>query len=312
MPAKFQKIKSDSVQMNSSPPPQKVDICKNLISQYGTLAPPVVGDFGDGTKSLLYGDSELKALIELKADYAETMVVSIKDKNEANKLSLMLMEMNVAPDAVSEGELIQELIDSGSYNQTGIAVLLNKSVSWVNKRASLVTRLDPAVRGMVSQGLLAPQIAQEIARMPQNTQYEFSSKIINGKMPKSTVERLVSAYNRSGNNDDIKTMILDDPDKAKGLLPEKSVPQKNGLRFTGEGHRQSKPGNNPTFGNVLDSLKDSLAMAAKAVYQVDPTTLMNYRNSLKQLCVDIDDIKKIVATRLESLSFPQGKTADVS
>jgi len=318
MQAKFQRIKSDSVQLNSMPMQQKVDICKTLISQYGTLAPPVVGDI-DGAKTLIYGDCELRAMIELNTDFAETMVVPLKDKAEANKLSLMLMEMKPSPDAVSEGALINELIGNGLYTQAQVASFLNKSVSWVNKRISLVTRLVPALREMVSQKRLSPQTAQEIAKLPEGTQYGFSSKVIDGRLPKSSVESLVSAYCRADCPDDFKKLILDDPSKAVGLLPEKTTRQKGGALHFKHGiqdgknaNQENKPGGqfSPNLEDAIMSLETSLTMVVNAVYQAEPSALMKNERTLKQLFVDANGLMKLIDKVFEEIYFPQGKAAD--
>ena len=307
MSAEFQKIKTDTVKPNSTPITREVDTCKKLIRQYGILAPPIVGDFGDGTKALLYGDCELKAIIELETDYADSMVVPLKDKTEGNKLSLMLMEMRSAPDAVSQGKLIDSLISSGIYTQTEIAGLLSRSVSWVNKRLSLATRLNPAVRDMVSQRLLPPQSAQEIARMPVKVQRDFSAKIVSAKIPKSSVERLVSEYSRAECPDDFRAIILDDPARAVGMIPKKPFRQKESVTIKSNTSMPLGAAANSSLDGAIESCRECLATLASLIYQMESGILLKHNRALKQLYVDIDAALKIIGKTLEVIEFPQGK-----
>ena len=309
MSAKFQKIKSDSIKLQSVVVPQKVDVCKMLISQYGVLAPPVVGDI-DGTKTLIYGDCELSALIELNTDYAEAMVVSLKDKNEANKLSLMLMELKGAPDAVDEGKLINELVASGLYTQSQIAGFLSKSVSWVNKRLSLSTRLSPEVKDMVRQMMLSAQTAQEIARMPLETQHDFSCKVVGSKIPKSSVEKLVSEYSRADCPDDLKSLILDDPFRAMGMISEKPSRQKTTMSTSNPNKKQSTSIDRYELEDVIIFCHTNISTLAGLIYQATSVTLLKNERALKQLFLDIDAIMKIISKNLDEINFPQGKTAE--
>jgi len=307
MSVNLQKIKTDAVRPNSTPSTREIDTCKKLMRQYGILAPPVVGDFGDGTKALLYGDCELKAMIELETDHAESIVVTLKDKTEGDKLSLMLMEMKSIPDAVSQGKLIDSLIDSGEYTQTEIASLLSRSVSWVNKRLSLATRLNPTVRDMVSQRLLPPQSAQEIARMPLEVQQDFSSKIIDAKIPKSLVERLVSEYSRADCSGDFKTIILADPARAVGMIPKKPFTEKETAK--NESNMAKNPGAiaDNGFDGVIESCRASMTTLVELIFQADPSKLLKHERALKQLYSDIDATMKILNRAFEKIGFPQGK-----
>ena len=307
MSAKLQKIKTDSVKPNTMPLSRKVDTCKKLIHQYGVLVPPVVGALDDGTKTLIYGDCELRAMIELENDYADSLVVSLKDKTEGDKLALMLMEVRTSPDTIIQGRLINNLICSRHYTQIEIARLLNRSVSWVSKRLSLVTRLTPAVRDMVFQGMLSPLSAQEIARMPLDIQYDFSSKIIDGNIPKSKLEKLVSAYSRVDCPDNLKTLIIDDPARAIAMIPP---PKKRQKRIASTGTIAAKPTDIPpddAFGGIITACQTNMTTLVGLIFQVKPATILKHERALKQLNVDIDATLKIIGKNLGEIRFPQGK-----
>jgi ParB family chromosome partitioning protein len=302
----------EEVASSSLPLSRSVDTYKNIIRQYGIISPPVIGDFEDGTKALLYGDAELKAMSELQADYAEAILVSLGNKVEGDKLSLMLMDIKSTPDAIEQGKLINNLVDSGQYTQTDVAGLLNRSLSWVNKRLNLITRLIPEVREMVSKRLLSPQSAQEIARMPLEVQQAFSSKIVDGKIPKSTVERLVAEYGKENCRDNFKSLILGDPAKAIEMLPNKSEKKVE---------RQKKESGTETLlhineqtdlGDVIALFNKVLNVLTERTFFAEPETLLKYEKSLKNLLTEIDAISKIIVKRLYKVRFPFGKCAEQS
>jgi ParB family chromosome partitioning protein len=82
---------------------QDLDRCTQVIRQYGLLMPPVVGDFSDGTRMVLSGECEFLALREMGIQSVEAVTVSITEKEEGNKLSLLLSSLKKSPHALSEG-----------------------------------------------------------------------------------------------------------------------------------------------------------------------------------------------------------------
>jgi ParB family chromosome partitioning protein len=189
---------------------QDVERCQQVIREYGVLTPPVVGSFSNGTHVILSGECEFLALRELGIRNVEVVAVPI-DEDEAPKLSLLISSLKKSPNAISEGIMAAELMKSGKYTQFQLAKMLGKSKSWVNKRIGLVTRLNSSVREMVTQKLLCPHSAQEIARLPQELQHEFSTRIVQGGLPKSAVETLVSTYNAPESPTGLKVLILEQP-----------------------------------------------------------------------------------------------------
>lgn len=104
-----------------------------------------------------------------------------------------------------------------------LAEMLGKSTSWVNKRISLVTRLNPAVREMVTMKQLCPHSAQEISRLPQDVQHSFSTKIVSDGLPKSAVETLVAAFNKEDCPPSLKEQILEQPRHVLSKLEQSHV-----------------------------------------------------------------------------------------
>lgn len=191
-----------------------VDRCINIIRQYGLLTPPVVGNLANGSRILLSGECEFMALREMGAKHVEAVTIEIVEKDEGDKISLLLASLKKSPNALSEGILITQLFRSGAYTQFQLAKLLGKSVSWVNKRISLITRLDPAVKELVKQGQLCSHSAQVISRLPIGTQHSFSVAAVREGLPKSSIETLVAAFNSPRCPMEVKKQIVSAPHRA--------------------------------------------------------------------------------------------------
>jgi ParB family chromosome partitioning protein len=207
-----------------------VDRCIKVIRQYGLLTPPVVGSLADGGQLLLSGECEFLALREIGVKSVDAVTVPIKEKNEGDQLSLMLSSLKKSQCALSEGILISRLSKTGGYTQTQIGDLLGKSASWVNKRISLVTRLRPSVQELVTKGLLCPQSAQEIARLPAEVQHCFSIAAAKESVPKSAIGVLVTAYNAPGSSVGLKEQIVKEPRQALAWLADARSVKKIGRR----------------------------------------------------------------------------------
>ena len=190
---------------------QDVERCARVIREYGLLTPPVVGDFPDGTRMVLSGECEFLALREMGVRSVEAVAVPISEEQDSSKLSLLLSSFRKSLNALSEGMLVVHLLKTGQYTQLQVGEMLGKSVSWVNKRISLITRLHPAVRELVTLRQLCPHSAQEIARLPEEIQHAFSTKVVQEGLPKSAVEVLVEAYNKEGCPDSFKEQMLEHP-----------------------------------------------------------------------------------------------------
>lgn len=202
---------------------QDVDRSVHFIREYGLLMPPVIGQLQDGSCKVLSGEREFMALREMGVRTTEAVMVLVGAQEEMDKLSLLLSTLKQAPNPLSEGMLVVQILQAGHYTQVQVGDLLGKSVSWVNKRLTLVTRLHPAVRDLVTQRQLCTHSAQNIAKLPEALQYAFSQKVLLEGLPKSAVEILVSGYNKEGCPASLQTQILESPRHALSLLQENSV-----------------------------------------------------------------------------------------
>jgi len=283
---------------------QDIERCTKVIRQYGLLTPPVVGSFADGTRLLLSGECEFLALREIGIKSVDAVTVPITEENEGDKLSLLLSSLKKSPNALSEGLLIIQMLKTGSYTQSQLGELLGKSVSWVNKRISLVTRLHPAVRDLVTQRQLCPHSAQEIARLPEEVQHAFSVKAIREGLSKSSVEALVAAFNAPNCPDAIKEQIVESPRQT--LLRLSDIRTAKAIR--------PKPANKPFIhaANLKDSLivlRKYMADFAKDLYDAVVEDMNRDRKLLKELRDDTAALLVMLDGRLKQLPFSPGKNA---
>jgi len=203
---------------------QDVGRCAEVIQQYGLLRPPVVGILGDGGQVLLAGECEFLAMREMGAKSVEAVAVPITENGEGDKLALMLSSLKESPCALSEGMLVSRLFKTGRYTQSQLGRMIGKSTSWVNKRISLVTRLEPPVMELVKLGRVCPRSAQEISRLPAWAQHSFSVATVKEGLPKSSVEALVAAFNAPACPDWAREQILTEPRQALARLHDVDSP----------------------------------------------------------------------------------------
>jgi ParB-like chromosome segregation protein Spo0J len=191
-----------------------VERCKAAIEKLGVIHTPVVGTTQGGGRVLLSGQCELTALRELgvrKMDAIEVCVTN--DAGVMAKLSLLLISLKDKPGALCEGLLLKEAVGAG-VPRLEIQCMLGKSASWVSNRISLVTRLDANVYEMVKGGLLDPRSAEEVSRLPAESQFAFAEAAVREGLAKSAIEALVGCYNDESCPGAVKSQILSDPRSA--------------------------------------------------------------------------------------------------
>ena len=192
-----------------------IDRCEKTIREYGGLLTPlVVRALDNGSHMLVSGECELLALQNVGMSTIEAIIVDCENDAEANKLSLLLISLRQSPNPLSEGLILQELLKDGKVNQFQAASLVGKSISWVSKRISLVTRLNKSVVMMVAEKRICSHTAQEIAKLPGEFQQAFAVKVIMDSLPKSAVEKLIAAYNTENISSSLKESILKYPKEA--------------------------------------------------------------------------------------------------
>jgi hypothetical protein len=252
----------------------------------------------------LSGECEFLALREMGVKNVDAVTVPITEENEGDRLSLLLSSLKKSPNALSEGILITRMLGTGSLTQSQLGELLGKSVSWVNKRLCLVTRLHPTVRDLVTQRQLCPHSAQEIARLPDKVQHAFSVKAIREGLPKSSIEALVAAFNAPDCPEAIKAQIIEDPRQMLSRLADirTTVPIRS---------KQSDRPFTPAAGlkQNLIGLRQHMANFAKYLFAMAIEVTGTDRKLLKELRDDTAALLAMLDERLQHFAFSPGKKA---
>jgi ParB family chromosome partitioning protein len=282
---------------------QDVERCARVIREYGLLTPPVVGDFPDGTRLVLSGECEFLALREMGVRSVEAVAVSVLEEQDSSKLSLLLASLRKSPNALSEGMLVAQLLKTGQYTQSQVGEMLGKSVSWVNKRISLITRLHPAVRELVTLRQICPHSAQEIARLPEEMQHPFATKVVQEGLPKSAVEILVETYNKGGCPDSFKEQMLRHPrhalEKVADIRTVKTMHSRK---------EKSIPPSGQTLRNDLVLLLRCISDAERQLGGLDHPALLQQRNLLAQSRDASIRFASLLDFYLKTIDISPGKT----
>ena len=193
-------------------------LCEQSIRRYGLLTPIVLVEKASGELITLSGENELEILREMKVAKADVFVTELKSPSDTCRAILLLSSLKKGLNALSEGLILRELKKTGNFTQKELAASLMKSKSWVSKRLTLAEQLNTNVAEMVLAKQLCPASAQEISRLPEEAQHTFAMEVYTKNIPKSTVERLVSAYANQATPEAVKQEIIQNPSLAAQAL----------------------------------------------------------------------------------------------
>jgi ParB-like chromosome segregation protein Spo0J len=205
-------------------------LCEQSIRQYGLLTPIVLMENPSGELFTLAGENELEILKEMNVARADVFVTRLKDRKDSCKAILLLASLQKGLNPLSEGLVLRELINSGGHTRQELAASLFKSKSWVSKRLSLAEGLSESVAEMVLAKQICPASAQEIARLPRGVQHCFALQVYTKAVPKSVVERLVTAYNAKTTPQAVKREIIKNPELAAERLTPPASKQRAAAR----------------------------------------------------------------------------------
>lgn len=228
MQSKVEEISVEAIQGNNalaiSVGRQELERCERAIREYGLINPLVVRKCELGHYHVVAGECERMILIKTSQTKTQAVVMEGLGELEAKRLALLLLSLRQSTNALSEGLLLKELFHSGKHTQTEIALMLGRSVSWVNKRLALTERLATSVVDLVKDGQLCSHTAQEIARMPRDVQQTFANKVVTERLAKSVVERLVRTYNNPKTPQEVKKSVLENPLTTLSMMAEEEKP----------------------------------------------------------------------------------------
>ena len=266
-----------------------VERCKETIEKLGVVHTPVVGTTKDGNRLLLSGQCGLTALRELGIRKMDAIELDAADDNgNMAKLSLLLISLQDRPGALCEGLLLREAVNSG-VSRMEIQAMIGKSASWVSNRLSLVTRLDGNVYEMVKSGILEPRSAEEIARLPSESQFAFAEMAVRECLAKSAIEQLVAGYNDESCPDVVKTQMLSDPWDALKRMADK--------RRAVNVDRPDQPKANvppDVIGEIIKSARLQIAALRRVLVSISPDETGIYKDALQELETSLIALRSMI------------------
>lgn len=137
-------------------PAQEARLVTSLAA-HGQQSPVLVHVRATGERVLLDGYRRVRALQALAHDLVTAVEVAVPTVD-----ALVLAHRAAAerrPTALEDGWLLRELVDTEQQSQPELGVRLQRSVSWVSRRLSLVRVLPETVQQKVRQGEIPAQAA---------------------------------------------------------------------------------------------------------------------------------------------------------
>jgi ParB/RepB/Spo0J family partition protein len=133
----------------------------SALVEYGQRTPVLVVAVSDAAKPyvLIDGYARVAALRTLGRDLVEALVLPLEEP-EALVFGHRLAAWR-RPSVLEEAWLVRELIEGHGKSQAQLAASLQRSVSWVSRRLSLVRVLPESVQEAVQGGVLCAQAAMK-------------------------------------------------------------------------------------------------------------------------------------------------------
>ena len=193
---------------------------KKVAAAYGNVAPVIVSAPVNGGYLILSGNARVEACIQTGYVEIPAVIACACDDAGQLKLSLMMSAIREEVNALSEGSLINRLINEYGVAPRELVNLLGKSKAWVSKRLTLDQNLAETVKKMVTDGTLYPRSAEEVAKLPMEVQAEFAANAVNCGLNKTEIGLLVASY-RNTYSGNVREKIIKSPLEALSKLGER-------------------------------------------------------------------------------------------
>jgi ParB family chromosome partitioning protein len=220
--SKIEEIPVGAIQGNSilavSVGHRELERCERTIREYGLLNPVVVQKCAGEHYQVLPGECKRMVLARMRRRTVPAVVLESLAEPEATRLVLLLSSLQRSPNALSEGLLLKELCRDGRHTQVEAALMVGRSVSWVNKRLALAERLAVGVVELVRAGRLCPPYRPGNRPTARRGAANHGQQSDHRAFPKSMAERLVSTYNNPEIPEEIKKSVLGNPRAVLSLL----------------------------------------------------------------------------------------------
>jgi hypothetical protein len=196
--------------MQTSVTRKGVGKARDFAKKRGYCTPVFLADSA-GCMTLLAGAAAYEACLEEKETRVPAVIVQTGGEADDLMFALQSAELNETLDAIATGAAIVRLIDSHNVPRKHIIETLGKSPAWLNKMEGLSRRLNGEVQKLVAEGQVSARSAQEIARLPGDTQTAFAISAGNDCLNKDNVTYLVNRYLNADTSPDERDRIIHTP-----------------------------------------------------------------------------------------------------
>lgn len=179
------------------------------LEVFGQLQ-PVVARLNKGRYQLIDGFKRLYAAEILLINTLECQVLDIS----LVQAKILLMSYNRGRKTMGfweEALILQDLIKTHNMDQKQLARLIGRSRSWVSRRLSLISKIDPEVAADLRMGDLSASHGRVLMKLPRGNQAAVAHTIMNWKLSTRQSDEL--ARNWLEAEDDVRRkQILDHPE----------------------------------------------------------------------------------------------------
>lgn len=270
--------------LDCSVTPLKVNYCRKVIQESGFMPLPIAGKTPDNQIMLLHGQCEVKALRDMGETSIPMLLVDVDDSIGGDKITLQLLRLNKNNNSsFTEALTLEKLVNTGNYTLAEIGSMIGQSESWVSKRNGMIKRLDKDVLKMLSNGEIGIRSAIEISKIPASTQLTFAINVVNQKLTKRNVEKLIPVLSSKETSDKLKSIIVANPTEALKMI------------FCQEKAENSKKKGNENISKKLTSGKNEwFAIRLLSIL------LEDIQNKIAQNIHDLTDEDKNILNEMDS------------
>jgi hypothetical protein len=183
-----------------------------MVTEFGNFIPILVYNL-EGSLFNLECEEKLKAMQKNGNDISNIILMPFDCQKDALLFALKWWINNKEGNNLNYSLLINKLLHL-NVSRKIIIESVDKSESWVSKIISLSNNLNCNIIDLIRNKVLSARIAEPIARLPKEKQVEFSNNIINDKLNKNQVEKLVSHYINENTPLETKDEIIKSPSTA--------------------------------------------------------------------------------------------------
>ena len=200
--------------------PQK-DIAKyeKVILAYGNVVPVTVAASGD-MYQLVDGHARIEACVRSGIKDIPVVVTDVGGGAEQAKLSLLLSSSREQGGSLSEGALIEKLVNEHKQTLGELSRFTGRSKSWLSKRQVMARNLALPVKDMVINGSICTRTAEEVAKISPDEQVTFAVNIVKEGLSKDDVCRLVNLYRSADATIELCNSIVESPANALLACPK--------------------------------------------------------------------------------------------